>query len=169
MQAWYLWLQPSDLCCADAAWGLLCSGPYIAADTALVSLFTPPVTHIWLIRSCSSASATMRVHALHPWSSLPAGCTVTPHAAGLASHTAYCVAVMCRLSFSVPGVLNLLVLTCTTGSALACYFTCMFTDPGRCGNRAVGAAQQQAVRQWSTVLSRYQRAKITASLSGPQP
>lgn len=36
-----------------------------------------------------------------------------------------------RLSFSVPGVLNLLVLSATTGSALGCYFTCMFRDPGR--------------------------------------
>jgi hypothetical protein len=35
-------------------------------------------------------------------------------------------------------MLNLLVLSCTTGSALACYFTCMFTDPGRCADVAGG-------------------------------
>eukprot|EP00877_Chromochloris_zofingiensis_P009873 jgi/Chrzof1/5139/Cz15g13010.t1 len=35
------------------------------------------------------------------------------------------------LSFSVPGVLNLAVLTINTGVALYCYFCCMFFDPGR--------------------------------------
>lgn len=48
----------------------------------------------------------------------------------------FCLLLLCmfhvhRLSFSVPGVLNLLILTATTGSALGCYFTCMFVDPGR--------------------------------------
>jgi hypothetical protein len=34
-------------------------------------------------------------------------------------------------SFTVPGMLHLLVLTASTGLALRCYFLCMFTDPGR--------------------------------------
>jgi hypothetical protein len=42
-----------------------------------------------------------------------------------------CVCVS-RLSFSVPGVLNLLVLSATTGAALLSYFACMLIDPGRC-------------------------------------
>jgi hypothetical protein len=35
------------------------------------------------------------------------------------------------LSFSVPGVLNLLGLSLTTTAAACCYFACMTIDPGR--------------------------------------
>lgn len=42
-----------------------------------------------------------------------------------------CVQIIPWLSYSVPGVLNLGVLTIDTGIALACYLLCVFTDPGR--------------------------------------
>jgi hypothetical protein len=37
------------------------------------------------------------------------------------------------LSYSVPGVTNLAVISATTGSAVFCYLSTMLTDPGRCG------------------------------------
>jgi len=79
----------------------------------------------------------------------------------------------CRLSFSVPGMLNLLVLTATTSAALGCYFTCMFTDPGRW---AASATTQRAfavfndcnsgpLNHWQCSTLR-QRVRITLTAAG---
>ena len=45
----------------------------------------------------------------------------------------FCV-ILPWLSWSVPGVLNLALLTLSTGTALACFLACVMVDPGRCAS-----------------------------------
>jgi hypothetical protein len=54
----------------------------------------------------------------------------------------YYVAVFCVcipwLSYSVPGILNLFILTLTTGLSFYCYLFCVLSCPGRCAIRCNG-------------------------------
>lgn len=63
----------------------------------------------------------------------------------------YCVVVACVilpwLSWSVPGVANLLALTGSTGIALFCYVSCLLQDPGRVPHGWSPDAEQAVVRE----------------------
>ena len=48
------------------------------------------------------------------------------------------------LSYSVPGVTNLAVLTASAGAALYCYLCCMLTDPGRVPDSYVPDEEESA-------------------------
>ncbi|WIA37645.1 hypothetical protein OEZ86_014546 [Tetradesmus obliquus] len=50
-------------------------------------------------------------------------------------------------SFTVPGMLHLMLLSASTSLALRCYFLCMFTDPGRVPPGWQPDAEQQAAVQ----------------------
>lgn len=56
----------------------------------------------------------------------------TSHALAAASCTRVsCKQILPWYSFTVPGMLHLMLLSASTSLALRCYFLCMFTDPGR--------------------------------------
>ena len=73
----------------------------------------------------------------------------------------YATVVLCVilpwLSWSVPGVLNLALLTLSTGTALVCFLACVMVDPGRCGSccKLAFAVQSERARTCCAVLRKW--------------